>query len=365
VLLLTPEAIVHPSFQMSFAATLALVAAYQNGVAWGTPDADSSWRARAALWGGRQIAALILASLVAGLATTPYAAYHFHRAAPYGVLANLLAMPIVSVWIMPAGLLGVLTMPFGFDAEFWRLMGQGIGWMDAVAVWVAGLPGAVGRLSAFGIGPLLLGSAGLILLCLLRTPLRWSGATLAFVATIWALTVPRPDVFVAPDGRALAARGGDGRLSVIKTGSDDFAIREWLAADGDARTPADQSIRQGTSCDAAGCIAPLGQGGVVSLALTLEAFEEDCRRAAVLVTPRDGPPNCTALLIDRKASRQAGAMTLKRAGDGFAVTPARPPGYDRPWARAVPVANEETPTAGRAPIPRDATPREEDLEPGD
>ncbi len=69
---------------------------------------------------------LLLASLVAGLATTPYAAFHFHRIAPYGVIANLLAMPVVSVLVMPAGILGVLALPFGFDASFWRLMGYGI-----------------------------------------------------------------------------------------------------------------------------------------------------------------------------------------------------------------------------------------------
>ena len=74
---------------------------------WGRPNADDTrCSARVALWGGREIAALILASLVAGLATTPYAAYHFHRLAPYGVLANLLAMPIVSIWVMPMGLVG-------------------------------------------------------------------------------------------------------------------------------------------------------------------------------------------------------------------------------------------------------------------
>jgi competence protein ComEC len=127
VLLLQPESVVHPSFQMSFAATLALIAAYQYGLPW-SAKADTSLGARVALWGGREIAGLILASLVAGLATTPYAAYHFHRAAPYGVIANLLAMPVVSAEVMPMGILGVLTMPFGFDAVFWKLMGAGIDW---------------------------------------------------------------------------------------------------------------------------------------------------------------------------------------------------------------------------------------------
>jgi competence protein ComEC len=85
---------------------------------------------RAALWGVNEIVSLLLASLIAGLATTPYAAYHFHRLAPYGVIANLLAMPVVSAWVMPMGILGVIAFPFRFDAFFWRQMGYGIEWMD-------------------------------------------------------------------------------------------------------------------------------------------------------------------------------------------------------------------------------------------
>jgi competence protein ComEC len=116
VLLITPESVVHPSFQMSFAATLALIAAYERGLPWMTAGPETSFGARMALWGGREIVALILASVVAGLATTLYAAFHFHRLAPYGVLANLLAMPIVSLWVMPAGLLALIAIPFGFDS---------------------------------------------------------------------------------------------------------------------------------------------------------------------------------------------------------------------------------------------------------
>src|SRR5215212_2343217 len=113
---------------------------------------------------------LALASLVAGLATTPYAAFHFHRVTPYGVLANLAAMPVVSAVVMPAGLLGLVAMPFGFDGIFWRLMDVGISWMIVVTQWVAALPGAIGRMPAFGIGPLSAATAGIIILGLLRTP---------------------------------------------------------------------------------------------------------------------------------------------------------------------------------------------------
>ena len=176
VLLLAPQAVIHPSFQMSFAATLALVAAYQHGLPL-RGDTDSSLGMRVALWGAREVAGLLLASLVAGLATTPYAAFHFHRLAPYGALANLLAMPVVSALVMPMGILGVIAMPFGFDAVFWRLMGAGIDWMNWVALWVTSLPGAVGRIHAFGTGPLLVGTAGILLVCLLRTPLRWTSVS--------------------------------------------------------------------------------------------------------------------------------------------------------------------------------------------
>src|SRR3954453_16601499 len=235
VLVIAPEALVHPSFQMSFAATLGLVALVQIGMPRLFATPDSSVSARVGLWGGREIMTLVLASFVAGLATTPYAAFHFHRVTPYGVLANLLAMPVVSVLVMPAGLLGLLAMPFGFDGVFWWLMGLGIDWMIAVTRWVADLPGAIGRMAAFGIGPLIVSSAGIILLCLLRTPLRWSGAGVLALAIVWAVSVPRPDVLIAGDGRAVAVRASDGKLHLMRTGKDAFLLKEWLAADAHAR----------------------------------------------------------------------------------------------------------------------------------
>src|ERR1700716_4626859 len=160
---------------MSFAATLGLVALVQIGMPRLFATPDNSATARVALWGrtGDHDAGAGLA--VAGLATTPYAAFHFHRVTPYGVLANLAAMPVVSALVMPAGLLGLAAMPFGFDGVFWWLMGVGIDWMIAVTEWVAGLPGAIGRMAAFGIGPLIGSSLGIILLGLFRPPLRWAG----------------------------------------------------------------------------------------------------------------------------------------------------------------------------------------------
>ena len=367
VLIFAPEAVVHPSFQMSFAATLGLIALYQRGLPWIAARRDSSFAARAALWGGREAVSLFLASLVAGFATTPYAAFHFHRLAPYGVLANLAAMPVVSAVVMPAGMLGIIAMPFGYDAPFWRLMELGIDWMDAVALWVANLPGAVGRMAAFGSGTLALGTAGLLIVCLLRTPLRWSGALVFAVACALAFTTAQPDVMVAASGDSFAVRGPDGRLQVIKVGNDAFAIREWLAADGDARGDARAvnaavKAREGYACDDDGCVARLAGGGVVAIGISPAASADDCARAALVLTMRVAPPVCGATVIDRMTPRALGALALRRAGNGWDITAAEPRGQDRPW---VPAAHEgaarvSVPAAGAA-TQHDATPHEEDL----
>ena len=141
-----------------------------------------------------------------------------------------------------------------------------------------------------------------------------------------------------------------------------------LAADGDPRTPKDTTLGDGLRCDEAGCIGRLRDGSPVAIAKTIEAFEEDCRRAALVVSARDVPRGCAAFVVDRQVWRRSGAIALRRVGEGFEVTPTRRAGYDRPWARAiVPGGDTSEPGSLRpaGPQPRDATPRAEDLEAGD
>jgi competence protein ComEC len=367
VLLLAPEAVVHPSFQMSFAATLALIAGYQQGLPWMSSGGDTPLAARIALWGGREIVALTLVSLLAGTATIPYTAYHFHRMSPFGVVANLAAMPIVSAWVMPWGILGLLAMPLGLDGSCWRMMGLGIDWMTVVALWVTTFPGAVGRMAAFGTGPLLLCTFGIVLLCLLKTPLRFIGAFLIGCTVLMMIGTPQPDVLISADASAAAVRGRDGRLAMVHFGGDTFALREWLAADGDARTPKDITLANGINCDDAGCIGKLSDGSLVAIVKRADAFEEDCRRAILVISAREAPADCDALAIDRRLTQVSGSMALRRVEKSFEVTSARPRGYDRPWAHNVArnPASGSQPSGSANPPPRDATPRIDDLEAGD
>ena len=95
-------------------------------------------------------------------------------------------------------------------------------------------------------------------------------------------------------------------------------------------------------------------------------LQEDCGRAALVVTAREAPPRCAAMIVDRKVSRHLGALSLTRDGDRWEITAARPANQDRPWARArVTPAETTQPASATRPQPRDATPRVGDLEPGD
>jgi competence protein ComEC len=366
VLAIAPEALVHPSFQMSFAATLGLVALVQIGMPQLFAAPDNSATARVALWGGREFVMLLMASLIAGLATTPYAAFHFHRITPYGLIANLAAMPVVSALVMPAGLFGLALMPFGLDGVCWWAMGVGIDWMIAVAQWVAGLPGAVGRMAAFGIGPLIVASLAIILMGLLRTPLRWSGAGVLVLAVAWAAGAPRPDILISADGSSVAVRGNDGKLHLMRSGKDAFAVKEWLAADADARAPVNSSLADGVSCDAAGCVTQAADGGLVALSLRPEAIADDCERAAVIVTSRQVPSSCRASVIDADRLHRHGALSLYRTSEGFSISAVRPRGINRPWSPSA--GGDSRDGEATIPVPRparqavDATPSEGDMQ---
>ena len=158
-------------------------------------------------------------------------------------------------------------------------------------------------------------------------------------------------------------------------GGDSFAVREWLAADGDGRDVHDPSLHQGIACDPSGCIGKLADGAMISYVLTPEAYEEDCARAALVVASRGEPPaDCRAAVIGRALWRQRGALALRRIGTDrgadFVVDSTRPRNFDRPWAPA-PVArdtamsmtgNEAGESQGAGRPSRDATPRQDDIE---
>jgi competence protein ComEC len=336
---LTPWAVLDPGAQMSFAATLALIAAYERyGHFVTTPPGtaeDAAWLRKPA----RYVAALILASLAAGLATAPYAAFHFQRLAPLSLVANLAAMPAVSFIVMPAGLVGAVLMPFGWDDPAWRLMGWGIDAMRDIADFVASIPGADRGVRAMPMASLVLLSLTLTALCLARTRLILLAPTLAALALWIATREPRPDLFVDGEARTVAVRGADGALAVMgdrSTGlADRFAVEQWLSADGDRARAGSKEVTAAAVCDPLGCTLPLADGGLVALSRISDSLEDDCRLASVLVTTHAPPADCgaTVILVDPRQSKSAiaGYRTDERR---LRLVSATPPYGGRPWQPA-------------------------------
>jgi competence protein ComEC len=187
------------------------------------------------------------------------------------------------------------------------------------------------------------------------------------LSVIWALLVPRPDVLVSGDGRSVAVRGREGELHLMESGKDVCLVKEWLAADADARVPGDATLANGVSCDDQGCVTALGDGALVTHATSAEALSDDCDRAVLIISTRHAPQDCAAAVIDRDRLRRQGALALRRRADGFDVEAVKPRGFDRPWSPAAADVAADAATLSRPQAVRgkDATPSEGDLQPDD
>ena len=313
VLFLTPEAILTASFQMSFAATLALIAGFEviaerrrQRLAIG-PPAERTLARTIFYW----IGGLLLTSILAGLATAPFAAFQFNRTAPLSLIANLLAVPALSLLVMPMALVAVVLMPFGLEGPPLGVADFGISYITRVADNVAAWTGSAGLVPTAPVASLLLVSLGLVWLCLWRQRWRLAGLPIIGLGLVVAAFGPHPDLLVTEEGETIAVRGADGRYHVAGA-SAAFEIDTWLRADADPRAANDPSLEEGTFCDPYGCTALVGDSGLrAALSLSLSGLAEDCRLAAIVVTAEDAPADCAAaVIIDRQALAQGGAHAV-------------------------------------------------------
>ena len=138
---------------------------------------------------------------------------------------------------------------------------------------------------------------------------------------------------IAPSGDTLAYREPSGHLVTLGR-TNAFGTAQWLAADGD--DGAVPTFSADTSrCDPLACVARVLDGRTLSLVLKPEAFEEDCARADLIVTPLYAPASCGAeMIIDRGSLAETGAVTVSVRDGAFVLQPTRSTGEDRPWSPA-------------------------------
>ncbi len=335
VLAFMPEALLNPSFQMSYAAVIALIAGYEV-----VQPVISRWRASGGWWryGVLYVVGLVFSSLLATAATAPFAAFHFNRIAVFGLIANMIAVPLSGVLVMPAGLVGVLLMPFGAEAIGLVPMGWGIALINQVALVVGALPAAVVKVPAFPIDALAVIVLGTLWLCLWRTGWRWWGCAAIAAGVVAAALARPPDLLVSPDGKLIAvnrsAASGGARLVLSTVKGQRFTAGTWLARFAEDQPGELASIAE-ARCDAASCRYRRGRH-VVALVNDARALTADCRVATVVIStvPTRGRCRGPEVVIDRFDLWRAGAHALWLDGARVEVESVRDYRGVRPWAPA-------------------------------
>ncbi len=331
VMTLHPEALVEPGFQMSFAATTALVAVF-GWLRDRTRD-DRAWRAPK--W-ARPALAVVISSFVAGMATAPFGAAHFNQISHFGLLANLLSVPVMGALIMPLAVLAALLSPVGLGWVPIKLMGPAIDWIIGVARSVASLDGATGQVPAPPDAVLPLVAVGGIIASLLTTRARWVAlAPFALAGLLWSQTV-RPPVLISATGGLVGVMTDQGR-ALSKPRGESFAALSWLENDGD---PADQDIafaRAGFTGDKGRLRAEIDGATLIHLTGRGAGGQAPgaCAVAGVVVLSgkltAPTPPDC--VVLDRATLTKAGAVALWPEGGGFRIQTARDAVGNRLWTR--------------------------------
>ena len=333
VLLLRPESVIAPGFQMSFAAVVALVAVYErfgkgfHGLFEGAGHAAGPLR---------YAAGVAATTLIATLATMPFVWHHFGRIATLGVVANLLAVPLMAFVIMPMALIGVVAMPFGLEGPFLAVMGWGIDQVLQIATTVAAWDAAhvsFPTLSGPAVAAIALGG---LWLALWRERWRLYGTVAVLLGLMLFPLQPQPDILISETGRLVAIRQGDHGFGFSTLRRERFTRDSWSDSFGMEGPDLERTHWPGEAgrCDALGCTVTR-DGTVVAITWDPRSLPADCRRANILIASFPvrrrycpGPDR----LIDFFALRRGGAHSIAFTGAEARIEMVDPPGRSRPWA---------------------------------
>lgn len=327
VLTLKPEALYGPGFQMSFAATTALVAVYGAFRARGlSPVRWPRW--------SRLVGGVALSSLVAGLATAPIGAAHFNQVPHYGLIANVASVPLMGLVIIPAAVLAAVLAPLGLAELGLALMAPAIRWILWVAETVASWDGALSFVPAPDPVVLPLLALAMLWVALWQGPVRAAGLPVAALALLLWGQSDRPPLLVSQSGGLLGVLTEEGR-ALSKAKGDGFAAESWLENDGD---PASQSVAHARPAfHVTGRQRELTLGSAVIRHATGKVAAAEaltgCDKLALLIVnvALDAPEGCT--LYDIRRLRDTGALAITPGADGLTIVSAKDKTGRRLWTR--------------------------------
>ncbi len=308
VLILAPESIIEPGFQMSFSAVAALIASYDIWTRYRVgPSGPRTLLERA--WFA--FVGLGMTSVIAGAATGAFAVFHFQRVAAYGLIGNLMAMPVFTFWVMPAGGAGLAASVLGLEAPFLWFMDQGLRVILLIAHKTAELKGAgVGMIAAPPALVALYGG-GFALMALGLGLVRVGGLVLVLSALAFFSGLQPPHMMISDTGVVLARFEGAGDSYAVtdrRRGRFDSAV--FLQRAGLSNTPKKAQLH----CDALGCVGMTRESLRLAVTERAEALEEDCARVDIIVFHGEASAwrrrRCAAVLLDNAARRTLGGAEL-------------------------------------------------------
>ncbi|MES2988934.1 MAG: ComEC/Rec2 family competence protein [Pseudomonadota bacterium] len=335
VLLLWPESLAGPSFQLSFAAVTVIVALHES------PRVKAWFSRREEGWGkrlGRALGSLLLTGIAVELALMPIGMYHFHKQGLYGALANIVAIPLTTFVTMPLEALALLLDLAGLGAPAWWLTAKSLEFLLWLAHVASSAPGAVASLPAMPDGAFALMVVGGLWLALWRTRARWAGGVPLGVGAVWALLTPAPDLLITGDGRHLAIRMADGGMALLRDRAGDYT-RAMLGENGgvdDELAALDEEA--GARCSPDLCVIEHRSGAgrwivVATRSNYLVPWAEMmklCASSDVVVSERRLPPGCASrwLKLDREGLARTGGVAISFAGGRVATVRH---GTSHPW----------------------------------
>ena len=347
ILVVFPESIFDPGFQMSYAAVTGLISVYE----WIQIRAERRQRAyhEPGVFGriAAQLTGSLTSTIIASVVVAPFGIYHFHNTQMMAMLANLVALPLCDLYVMPLALATLIAMPFGL--EHWPLVaaGWGIDGMTYIARAVAALPVSVVRIPAIPPLSFLMMIVGGLWVLLWRRPWRLLGMLPVAAGLLWTPQQAHPDMIVSRDGTTIAVRGADGRLSAVAVRGGLFELGRWLEYDGDSRSALDVAAAQGFTCDAIGCAIRL-RGREIAILAGAAALRDHCATAAVIVLRFVAPRGCggvetraSLVVIDPASARANNGHTLFFKPDGIEVRTVEGARGARPWSRAALLADAQ------------------------
>ena len=322
VMLVWPEAVVSPGFQMSFAAVIAIVALHEAAPvrAFLAPREESF-----AIRIGRRGVMLLLTGVAIELALMPIVLFHFHRAGFYGAIANVVAIPLVTFVTMPLIGLALLLDVLGVGEPVWTAVGASLDLMLDIAHFTAAQPGAVKLMPQMSALTFALFVIGELWLALWHGRQRLYGLLPIVCAVVMLVSTPAPDVLVSGDGRNVGVAGEGDRLLMLREGRSDFARDNLMELAGIGGEPVVIEDWPGARCSADFCNLTLQRGGRdwhLLMSRNRSRIEERalaaaCERADVVISDRWLPASCRPrwLKVDRSFLEERGGLALYLADE--------------------------------------------------